>query len=189
LRERFLIIFLLAAPALACVPEVNGQEATAETRTPEGALWRAAAVPGWGQAYNRQYYKIPIVWAGLGGFGAAAVYLHGEYHLFNRAFQYQAWEEVAARTGQPNPVSHYQGDHARVVSRYGETQTPLLRNHRNKLRRNRDLMIGGIGLWYGLTILDAYVAAQLLDFDVGEDLTVAIRPSLTGLTATLSLNL
>jgi hypothetical protein len=33
--------------------------------SPRGALWRAAAAPGWGQLYNRQYYKIPFVYAGL----------------------------------------------------------------------------------------------------------------------------
>jgi hypothetical protein len=189
LRVCFIILCLLTASAPAWTSDARGQEAAAGTRTPEGALWRAAALPGWGQAYNRHYYKIPVVWAGLGGFGAAAIYLHGEYHLFNKAYQYQAWEEVVARTGQPNPVVHFQAEHARVLGRYGETQTALLRSHRNKLRRNRDLMIGGIGLWYGLTILDAYVAAQLLDFDVGEDLTVAVRPSPTGLTTTLSFNL
>ena len=64
---------------------------------------------------------------------------------------------------------------------------PQFKAQRDNLRRNRDLLYFGIVFWYGLTVLDAFVSAHLLDFDVGEDLTVTFfpHPTASGLTATL----
>ncbi len=42
-----------------------------QTKSPTGAMLRSMAIPGWGQFYNEAYWKIPIVWAGLGAFAYA----------------------------------------------------------------------------------------------------------------------
>ena len=62
-----------------------------------------------------------------------------------------------------------------------------IRSQRDNLRRNRDLLYFGLVFWYGLSVLDAVVSAHLMDFDVGEDLTVALYPEpvTSGLTATV----
>ena len=64
---------------------------------------------------------------------------------------------------------------------------PQFRAQRDNLRRNRDLLYFGFVFWYGLSVLDAFVSAHLMDFDIGVDLTVALYPvpAASGLTATV----
>ncbi len=157
--------------------------------SPRGALWRAAAVPGWGQLYNRHYLKIPVVYLGFGGLTAAALYNNSRYLRYRHAYLFTARED---ENGEPI-FPQYADDYARLLQELGlppESQLseeeiarrrarlePGFRNQRDAFRRNRDLLYIGIGLWYGLTLLDAYVSAHLLDFDVSEDLTVSLRPA------------
>lgn len=170
------------------------------THSPKSALWRAAAVPGWGQYYNRQYLKIPFVYVGLGGFTAAMLYTNSRYLLYRRAFLYTASiDENRNKTFPPE----YADDYAKLLNELGLTPEsdlsedeinsrrdrlePQFKAQRDNLRRNRDLLFFGTVFWYGLTVLDAFVSAHLLDFDVSEDLTVTLfpHPTATGLTATL----
>ncbi|MEX1055011.1 MAG: DUF5683 domain-containing protein [Rhodothermales bacterium] len=155
--------------------------------SPRGALWRAAAAPGWGQIYNRQYYKVPIVYAGLGGLAASAILVNQEYLLYRRAKLYIDQPRVDGRT-----FPEYEDEYNRLVeekgipaSRQGIQLVPYLEATRDNLRRNRDLLYIGVGLFYGLSILDAYVSAHLLDFDVGEDLSLSIDPAPGGFSARL----
>jgi hypothetical protein len=146
------------------------------THSPRGALWRAAAVPGWGQFYNRQYYKMPFVYAGLAG-GAYAIYeMNRRYRLFRRANLFVVGE------GDPNPYQDFRSEYERAADRLGaspgsDVSGRQLRRLRDKYRRWRDLAILGTGLFYALTVLDAYVSAHLLTFDVGEDLALRVRPT------------
>lgn len=171
--------------------------------SPRGALWRAAVVPGWGQLYNRQYLKIPVVYLGFAGFIAGALLVNDRYLLYRHAFLFTARTDTAGVPVFPQ----YADDYARLIERLGlppESQLteeeiasrrqrlePGIRATRDNLRRNRDLLYIGTGLWYGLTLLDAYVSAHLMDFDVSEDLTLSLRPDpgTGGWTATLRLGL
>lgn len=164
--------FLLLDDAGIMVPQDSG-----DAHTPRGALWRAAAIPGWGQLYNRQYFKIPFVYAGIGGMVWFALYLNDRYLLYRHAYQYKAWDEIL-QSGQENPAQKYKQDYDRLLERFNVDQISAntLEQQRDIFRRNRDLSYFGIGLVYGLTILDAYVSAHLMDFDVGEDLTLRIVP-------------
>lgn len=205
-RRLTLALFVIVAMAfgrLAVAPAAAQRDTTAvaessfpEPHSPRSALWRAAAVPGWGQYYNRHYLKIPLVYAGLGGFTAAALYTNSRYLLYRHAFLFIAREE------NDLPVfPEYEDDYARLLSDLGLTPeselsedqidsrrnrlAPQFRAQRDNLRRNRDLLYFGIVFWYGLTVLDAFVSAHLLDFDVGEDLTITLfpNPTASGLTA------
>lgn len=159
------------------------------TPSPRGALWRAAALPGWGQYYNGQYYKIPIVYAGLGALSAAAVYYTREHRRWDRAFLYIRSEElVDSGDLDANAYAHFRDTYRDLVAtEFGgfAVSSSTIRPTRDNLRRNRDLFYVGVGLGYALSILDAYVSAHLLDFDVSEDLSVAIHPHARGLRATL----
>ncbi|MEM6645383.1 MAG: DUF5683 domain-containing protein [Bacteroidota bacterium] len=164
------------------------RQAWLDAHTPRGALRRAAIVPGWGQLYNRQYYKLPIVYLAVGGIIATAIILNSEYQLHRCAFRFIAWEEVfAARGLEANPFPECQTDYQRLLDRFGRTElsSTTIESLRNNLRRNRDLSLIGIGLVYGLTLIDAYISAHLLDFDVSEDLAVSVRPAWGGATAAL----
>jgi len=147
--------------------------------SPRGALWRAAAAPGWGQVYNRQYYKIPFVYAGLAGGGYAIYEMNRRYLLFRHANLYKI-----GQGGGDNPYGKFEDDYNQAVERLGGEQRTggdvsgrQLRTLRDKYRRWRDLSILGTGLFYALTILDAYVSAHLLTFDTGGDLALDVRPT------------
>ncbi|SHK83911.1 DUF5683 domain-containing protein [Rhodothermus profundi] len=143
------------------------------THSPNGALWRALVLPGWGQIYNRQYWKVPFVYAGLGGLAALAHFLNERYLLYRHAYLY-------AIAPEQYPQYREAGERFRTVIEAGRAD--LLRLQRDRYRRNRDLTYIALGLWYGLTVLDAYVHAHLYDFDVSENLQVSVFPGPNGTT-------
>jgi len=186
------------------LPAAAQADTTAQTRLPENhspnsALRRAAAFPGWGQAYNRHYLKIPLVYLGLAGFSAAALYANNQYLLYRHAYLFTARENT---DGSP-VFPEYTDDYARLINDLGlppesdlteeEVESrrarlePQFRAQRDNLRRNRDLYYFGFAFWYGLSVLDAFVSAHLMDFDIGEDLTVSVypAPAASGLRATV----
>lgn len=150
--------------------------------SPRGALWRAAAVPGWGQFYNRQYYKMPFVYGGLAGGGYAIYEMNRRYLLFRHANLYKIGQNRSGEENGENPYQHFEGAYDRAVARLGGEQQigdvsgQQLRRLRDKYRRWRDLSIIGTGLFYALTILDAYISAHLLTFDVG-GVALEVRPT------------
>ncbi len=167
-----------AQPADAPAPALLAAPDSLKPHSPRTALRRAALLPGWGQYYNRQYYKMPVVYAGLGGLGGLVVYSHREWLSFRRAYLYK-WmqDEVDAGRRPENANARYKSHYDALVARYGtEIAAASLRTQRDYYRRNRDLSVVGVGLFYGLTVLDAYVSAHLLDFDVGEDLRLGAAP-------------
>ncbi|MFQ5569268.1 MAG: DUF5683 domain-containing protein [Rhodothermales bacterium] len=165
------------------------------THSPRGALWRSAVLPGWGQFYNRQHLKIPIVYLGLGGLTAAALSLNNQYLRYRHAFLYKANQELVDQEQiEKNPWPQYEQEYRDLIADIAsgrELASSTLRAQRDSLRRNRDLLYFGIGFWYMLSLLDAYVSAHLLDFDVSEDLTLSFspHPPISGLSATIRLGL
>jgi hypothetical protein len=132
--------------------------------------------------YNGQYVKLPFVYGALGGLIAAVITLDDEYDLYNHAFQYKAYQElVDAGQIEQNPRAGFESAYERIASQVGQVSSRPLEIKRNNLRRGRDLSAIGLGLVYGLAMLDAYVSAHLLDFDVGEDLGLSVAPSPGGL--------
>lgn len=189
---RFFVIVLTATigllagplPVNAQVPVSSAQTlAAADTleadqHTPRGALWRAAVLPGWGQYYNRQYLKIPVVYGALGGLTALALTFNQHYLTYRHAYLYQAYAALVEQGKvESHPYPDYQSDYNRLIARTGSLPTSTLRDQRDKLRRNRDLTYISIGVAYGLSIVDAYVSAHLADFNVSDDLSVQLYPT------------
>lgn len=188
-----------ALPAAAQADTTTARQPLPSTRTPNSALWRAAVFPGWGQFYNRHYLKIPLVYGGLAGFTGAALYTNDRYLLYRHAYLFTARENEEGSPVFPD----YAGDYARLLNDLGlppesdltdeeiasrrARLEPQFRAQRDNLRRNRDLLYFGTVFWYGLSVLDAFISAHLMDFDVGEDLTVFLHPApaTSGLTATV----
>jgi len=157
------------------------KEGYAPDHSPRNALWRAAALPGWGQVYNHQYYKLPFVYGGLAGGGYAINQMNRRYVLYRHANLYQIGRNQAGEDDE-NPYGNFEDDYNEARDQLGGQQAGTvsgrqLRNLRDKYRRWRDLSILGTGLFYALTVLDAYVSAHLLTFDVGD---VALRVHPTG---------
>lgn len=146
--------------------------------TPDGALWRAAALPGWGQIYNGQYWKLPIVYAGLGALIYSTIYNWKRYKLYQCAWAY---------VRQPDNYPECQDERNQFKKIINAGQAKLLMRRRKAYRRNFELsIIGGI-LFYGLTVLDAYVSAHLLSFEVANNVALRVSPRTDGAAATLRL--
>lgn len=154
-------------------------------RTPRGALWRSLAVPGWGQLYNRDYFKIPIVYAALGGVGYLTYSTNDSYLTHRRAALFRLGQEQAEE-GEPNEWAQFESEWQTVRAQFGgDVSSAQVRDRRDSLRRNRDLLIILSGVTYALSVVEAYVAAQLKDFDVGEDLSFSVMPAQDGVATTL----
>ena len=163
-----------------------------QNHSPRRTLFRALVLPGWGQISNRQIWKLPIVYAGLGGMTWVSIQASQNHKLYTRAFQYKAWEEQTPEDGE-HPFPEFEDEYLEVLESRGCTGTCTINSSnlkplRDNFRRNRDLSRFGIGLIYGLTVIDAFVSAHLLDFDVSEDLTAQILPHPNGPTALIRIS-
>ena len=121
----------------------------------------SAVLPGLGQAYNRKFWKIPIIYAGFGVLGYFVVTNNKEFKLYKEAYIYTANNETY-------PIDNP------YVGRYNATQ---LQEGMDYYRRNRDLsyIIGGV--WYIANVLEAYVDAHFFEYDISEDLTFKVSPT------------
>lgn len=146
---------------------------------PNRAILYSAICPGLGQIYNRKYWKLPLVYGSFLGCAYAISWNSTMYNDYKSAYNdftdddpdTNSWE-----TFRPNSSS-FQGD----VSTWPESNKTWFRDSRLKrgrdyYRRYRDLSyIITVGV-YAIWIIDAYVDAQLFDFDIGEDLTFRMEP-------------
>lgn len=148
--------------------------------SPRKAAIRSAIIPGWGQAYNKKYWKIPIVWAAV-GIPGWLVYYNQEW------YKRTGYAVKVSDAGNNLPVFLNKVD-PQLLPLVQNHQTSALINYRNEFRRNRDYAILFGLLFWGLNIVDATVDAHLKDFDVSEDLSFSIKPALLpGNVAGLSL--
>jgi len=123
-----------------------------ENKRPRTAALMSAIVPGLGQIYNRQYWKVPIIYAG----GIALI-----YELINNQTQYHTYKGWLKDTTNTDPNSPY-------IAVY-QTQEDFY-------HKNRDLCaVLFLGL-YGLNIIDANVAAHLKEFNIDEKLSLKFKP-------------
>jgi hypothetical protein len=182
------LLFLVISVSVSERGSVNAQvlpggntSTLSDGRTPNGALYRSF-VPGWGQIYNRQYGKLPFLYGGLAGIGYLAVTYNSSYQNYNDAYHYKVYQEqVDAGLIEENPNAHLKDAYDEIAAEVGPVSSSPLRAQRDVYRRNRDLSRMGIFAVYALSILDAYVSAHLLDFDVDEDLTLGIMPVPNGI--------
>jgi hypothetical protein len=120
--------------------------------SPRKAIMYALVLPGLGQGYNRKFFKMPIVWAALGGAGYAISFTTKQYKFYSKEF-----------ANDPD----------------GANNEDYLRWS----RRNMELSYIALIVVYALQVLDAYVDAQLYYWNVNEELSMGISPSLQPLMA------
>lgn len=146
--------------------------------SPRRTLTRALVAPGWGQLTNRQPAKAAVVWGALAGTAGAAVFVHGRYREAGRAYLYRVCTDAPATCRiDAATAAGYADDYAR---RYDGLTAASVRQTRDGLRRNRDLLVLGIGLVYVLQAADAYVGAHLRYFDEDERLSLHLTPAPEG---------
>ncbi|MEO1255823.1 MAG: DUF5683 domain-containing protein [Bacteroidota bacterium] len=126
---------------------------------PQRAALLSALFPGLGQVYNKQYWKVPIVLAGVLTFAHFIDYNNKVYHGLRNA-------ALLTSKDLDNP---YQS----IIS----SESALIRN-REVFRRNRDFLIILGSVFYVLQIVDAHVSAHLDEFRVNDKLAFGIEPSI-----------
>lgn len=128
---------------------------------PNKAALLSAVLPGLGQAYNNQYWKLPFIYGGGIIIGQYIKYNHQLYNEFRNTL-------IAEADSDPGTVNPYQ-------QFFGATS--LTRN-RDAFRRNRDFLIIIGAAFYLLNIVDAHVSAHLHEFEVNDNLSLKVSPSI-----------
>ena len=146
------------------------------THSPRTARIRSTIIPGWGQIYNRKYWKVPIIYGGLGLLGVAIVYNQKYYS------QFLALAQIKKTASIPLPGSPLYAKYIKYQAEY-ELYTNLssetLGNAADGYRRNRELSILGVILGWGINIVDAYIDAKFINaFTVDNDLSIKVTPGL-----------
>ncbi len=172
------LFLILGIALLFIVPSVNAQDtlipvikdSTADTlvstqndtlkkkHSPKKAAIMSAAFPGLGQIYNRKYWKLPIIYGGLGTLGYLITFNSIQYSFYRKAY-------LAKIDDDPLTVDEFP-----FASEDG------LRQRLNQHRRTRDMLIAGAVLVYALNIIDASVDAHLFEFDVSDNLSLRVEP-------------
>lgn len=147
------------------VDSINGTDTLGieeiRTHSPTKATLFSTFLPGLGQAYNKKYWKIPIIYAGLGTTMYFGVTNHNSFKKFKSAYAIRI-------DGDVNTVDEFEG----VL-----TEDGLLANM-DYHQRNRDLSYIIAGLFYVFNIVDAAVDAHLFSFPKNDNLSFRFVPSL-----------
>ncbi len=138
---------------------------------PKKALWLAIIFPGGGQIYNRKYWKLPLVYGGFLGCLYALNWNNTMYRDYSQAY-------IDIMDSDENTKSYENFISKRYDINANKTRLQeIFKRKKNYYRRYRDLsMFCMIGV-YALSILDAYVDAELSSFDISRDLTLKVHPA------------
>lgn len=140
---------------------------------PTRAVWLSALFPGLGQIYNRRYWKLPIIVAGYMGLGYGTSWNARMFSDYQRAY-------ADIMDDDPDTKSYLDFFPPTVdessLDKSWLSQT--LKSRKDYYRRNRDLcIICCVGL-YLLAMLDAYVDASLTHFEVSDDISLDLSPTI-----------
>ncbi|MCT4636944.1 MAG: DUF5683 domain-containing protein [Bacteroidales bacterium] len=142
---------------LSVIDAINGVKSP--NHSPAKATLYSALLPGLGQFYNKQYWKIPIIYGGMASLIYGITFNNTEYKSALDAYN-------AVKAGEYGEFN-------------GATKEADLKHYVQSYRRNRDLMVLLIGVAYALNIIDATVDAHLFDYDIGDDLSLRFDPMMT----------
>ena len=135
-------------------------------------MWLALVLPGAGQVYNRKYWKLPIFYGGIVGCIYAMTWNNQMYHDYAQAY-------VDLVDNDPTTQSYNSFLHlgTTITSANEERYKNIFKQRKDRYRRWRDLSIFATVAVYALSVIDAYVDASLSDFNISDDLSLHIAPT------------
>lgn len=163
------------------------KDATAFKPNPKTAYLVAAIFPGFGQVYNRQYWKLPIVYGGLAGFIYAITWNNKNLQDYSRAYfdiksDYAIYIQnpaAADPAGWSQNWKDFTSPNRDPASYLTDTNFHnQLKSGKDFYRRYRDLSIILSVAFYLICIADSYVDAQMFDFDISPDLSFRVAPEI-----------
>lgn len=161
-----LILFSMGSAAMAQKIATPGKpvpdSVLEKQHSPTKATLMSMCLPGLGQIYNKKYWKVPIIYAGIGVFTYLIVF-NTNYYLEYKSAYIEAFRHDST------------GSYADIVKKY-----PLesILSAREYYRRNLEITIIFTAIWYVLNIVDAAVDAHLFTFDIKNDLSLKVDPVL-----------
>ncbi len=167
----FLLIFILPIQVYS---QYNSDISTEKSHSATTALWKSAVIPGWGQVYNRQAWKIGIIYG-----GAAAITYIGMDNYRN------------AQKFKTEYLNRNNGNTSALLPEYAKYPDQNIYNLYQTYEKNFQLsIIAGVAL-YALNLIDAYCYGHLFDFQINDDLSLLLTPSVeptyTGIASGLTL--
>jgi Family of unknown function (DUF5683) len=141
---------------------------------PGKAALRSAILPGWGQAYNKKYWKLPIVYGALAVPVVTFNYNYTWYNKTREAYEIKYTQDTAR--------------YSEIDPRLLPLSTESLQLYRNQFRQGMDFSVLAFLIIWGLQVADAAVDAHLKGFNISDDLSMKIKPTvLPGISNGVSL--
>lgn len=132
-----------------------------EKHSPKKAALMSTVVPGLGQAYNKKYWKTPVIYAGFIGLGLALQSTQKQYITYRNAYAYRVDK-----------------DSTTVDQFVGKLSDEALNKEQGAYHHRRDQLAVGMIILYVLNIVDAAVDAHMFYFDVSDKLSLNVQPYL-----------
>lgn len=156
------------------IAKVQQQVQKAFVPKPTKALWLSLVLPGAGQIYNRKYWKLPIIYGGFLGCAYALTWNQMMYRDYSQAY-------LDIMDDDPNTKSYLDMLPPRYDITGREDQfKKIFKRKKDFYRRYRDLSAFCFIGVYLLSVVDAYVDAQLSEFDISPDLSMKVEPAVIG---------
>lgn len=157
-----------STPVVTKKANYNKYDSATKAHPPKSAALRSAILPGWGQAYNKKYWKIPIVYTALG--------ITGYIFLDNiKTYKEYKFAYAARIKAQQPPPTQDSTDYHKLKEIYKLISPESIQAARNRFRQYVDYSALFFIVFWGLNVVDATVDAHLKSFDVSPDLSLHIK--------------
>ena len=156
------------------------KDPTVKKHSPGKAALRSAIIPGWGQVYNKKYWKVPIIYGALGI--SAGIFVYNYQNYKDTRFAYKVKYNMRVH-GTDSSLYVDIDDQLKPLSEES------LRFYRDSYRRDIDYSVLFFVLLWGLNVVDAAVDAHLKSFDVSPDLSLRFKPGHSEMAGTNGLSL
>ena len=145
-------------------------------QSPHRASMYAAVIPGLGQVYNKKYWKLPILFDGIGGVAYAISFNSERYSYYRNAYRDFIIRDPANKSYldiiQGTPITE-----ERLYTDYQQWFRDYLNNSKRRFKRYRDISYAGMVAVYLVSLIDASVDAHFYYFDISDDLSFKIEPA------------
>ncbi len=161
----------------------NTDSVKKKPHSPRTAALRSAVLPGWGQIYNKKYWKLPIVYGALGTSGAVFFFNLKNYKDTRFAYRVKYNMSLPGATAADSALFDQIKPYLQPLSQES------LRFYRNQYRRDIDYSVIFFLVLWGLNVVDATVDGHLKSFDVSPDLSLKIKPGYSEMARTNGVSL
>ena len=148
------------------------RDLTTFTPDPIRALWLGLVIPGAGQFYNRKYWKLPIIYGGFLGCVYALTWNSQMLQDYSQAYLDIVDSDPNTKSYEKMLPPNYD-----ITGKEGRF-AGIFQNKKDTFRRFRDLSLFAFGGVYLLSVIDAYVDAELSTFDISRDLSLHVLPTM-----------